>query len=119
MMFVYSGYWKVWSRVLKFEQRGRFIEVNLTPIPGNSWENDVAPIRIRAHSTPLDIRESGIYGDKVVDKLPEDIMQAMIHHLGTELTLRLLREDFLPQIDWDLYQQKDNGGANLEDIRKI
>ncbi|MBX4189341.1 hypothetical protein KW785_01960 [Candidatus Parcubacteria bacterium] len=95
---------------------GPFVEVNLTPIggfsPGVAWKDLVQPIRIRSHETSLDPR------DKRVEVLPENISQAMIRQLGPVLTQRLLTEDFLPQIDWDLYRRKCNGGANLEDIRR-
>ena len=118
-MFHYSGYWGSWSRVLcEDHPQGPFIEVNLTPIPNcydSTWGNHVAPIRIRAHGTARDYRKFG--GDKKTDQLPEEVKQAMVLNLGAELTERLLTEDFLPQIDWALYRQKCNGGANMDDIR--
>ncbi len=115
LMFYFCSYWQSWSRVLSSDHpKGPFIEVNLTPSGSYSstWEDRVAPIRIRAHGTARDPER-----DKVVDQLPEEVVQAMTRELGAELTERLLTEDFLSQIDWDLYRQKCNGGANLENIR--
>lgn len=112
-MFRYCGYWHSWTRVLSENHpKGPCIEVNLTPIPNcysSTWANDVAPIRIRAKGLSS--------GDKMADQLPEDVKRAMVRNLGAELTERLLTEDFLPQIDWNIYERKCNGGANLEDIR--
>jgi hypothetical protein len=114
-MFVLSGYWGTWSRVLgENHPEGRYIEVNLTPINGateEEWRKDVLPIRIRAHSTTRK------RDDKIVDRLPAVVEARLIAHLGKELTARLLTEDFLSQIDWALYRKHCNGGANLDDIR--
>lgn len=120
-MFHYSGYWGSWSRVLSTDHpRGPFVEVNLTPIPGNissTWDNHVRPIRIRFHGTARD--HSGMpMSDKDVAELPKEIEQAMRRNLGDALTDRLLTEDFLSQIDYDLYAKKCNAGANLEDIKR-
>lgn len=120
--FHYCGSWGTWSRVLSADHpQGPYIEVNLTPIPcchNSTWDNDVRPIRIRAHGTPRDY--IGYYPqDKETDELPDDVRAAMVRNLGPELTERLLTEDFLPLIDWDLYRQKTNGGANFDDIRSL
>ncbi len=110
-MFLYNSYWRNWSRVLSTNHpNGPFVEVNLTPI--NSWANDVSMIRIRLHGTARDPN------DKLVENLPHEIELKMVMNLGVELTARLLTEDFLPQIDWELYKKKCNGGANLEDIKR-
>lgn len=114
-MFHYSSYWRSWSRVLSSNHpAGPFIEVNLT-VPTHSvsaWQTDVAPIRIRAHRTHRSDT------DKLTDKLPAEVIAKMVSQLGGELTDRLLHEDFLPNIDWDLYELHDNGGAEYEQIRK-
>lgn len=110
-MFHYSSYWHTWSRVLSTSHpRGPFVEVNLTPI-NRDWENHVAPVRIRFHGTPPSDR------DIVNDALPPEVRASMVHHLGEELTDRLLTEDFLSQINVELYDQFNNGGANLDDIK--
>lgn len=111
-MFVYSSYWGTWSRRLSNNHpSGPFVEVNLTPIKhcySSTWKDDVAPIRIRFHGTAPSRN----------DKLTGELFVAMIDNLGTELVVRLLTEDFLSQIDYQLYTKFNNGGANFEDIRK-
>jgi len=108
----------MYSRILTFEEGPRGcpqVEVNLTPIPccpSSTWEADVAPIRIRAHST---MRGEGDLGMK---EPPLEILAEMKTHLGEALVHRLLTEDFLSQIDWDKYAAVNNGGANLADILK-
>jgi hypothetical protein len=57
--------------------------------------------------------------DKFVLELPDYVRQDMVQHIGEELTARLLTEDFLREIDWRLFQEKSNGGANLDDIRMV
>ena len=115
-MFHRSSYWHTWSRVLSDSHpHGPFVEVNLTPI--NGWDSEgmkhVAPIRIRVHGTARDAK------DKSVAELPAEVREEMVQFLGAELTERLLKEDFLSQIDWELYRKHCNGGANLADIRRI
>ena len=115
-MFYFCSYWQRWSRVLTpNHSSGSFIEVNLTPLPNNSsstWENDVAPIRIRKHFTAY------YPGDKFTPELPPEVRAEMVENIGEVLTARLLTEDFFPRVDWGLYQIKDNGGANFEDIKR-
>ena len=112
MRFHYSSYWGTWSRVLsESHPAGPFVEVNLTPCC-DTWQNNVEPVRIRAHGTARGER------DQETDTLPNDVREQMIWHLGEELTERLLTEDLLSQIDWDLYRKHNNGGANLADIRR-
>lgn len=114
-MYHYSGYWHSWSRVLSTNHPdGPFVEVNLTPIHGDSrgWASEVRPVRVRFHGTSREER------DKIVEQLPPEVRTRMVANLGEELTERLLTEDFLPQIDPALYQQHSNGGANLEKIRR-
>jgi hypothetical protein len=112
-MFIKSDYWGVWSRILNkgfhIPTNNLFVEVNLTPL--QSWDVDVRPIRIRAHSTNSN-------KNKPVTELPEDIKNLMVKNLGEELVNRLLFEDFLPMINWDLYREFCNGGANLEEIKQ-
>ena len=114
-MFVYSKYWGSWSRVLSTRHpKGPYVEVNLTPIAGwhsSSWETDVVPIRIRFHGTRYEKGE-------ICKTLLEEVKEIMIVNLGEDLTNRLLTEDFLSQIDIDLYEKHNNGGANLADISK-
>lgn len=114
--FHYCSYWRTWSRVLSTNHpQGPYVEVNLTPIPNcheSTWQDDVAPVRIRAHGTD---RKPG---DKDTHTLPPMIKRQMMRALGPDLVDRLLSEDFLSQIDWRKYRKFNNGGANLGDIRK-
>ncbi len=116
-MFHYSAYWHCWSRVLSTSHpKGPFVEVNLTALGGDmsdrSWAQQVKPIRIRFHGTA---RERN---DQQTETLPPEVLRIMVQKLGEELVNRLLTEDFLSQIDYDLYRQKCNGGANLADIKR-
>lgn len=110
--FHYSCTWSTWSRVLSTtDLHGPIVEVNLTPV--HDWASEVAQIRIRFHGTPF----GHCSHDKVTAELPARVRQQMVEKLGEELTEHLLTEDFLPQIDYELYRRHCNGGANLEDIR--
>lgn len=115
-MYVYSGYWRTWSRILgRRPNRIRVVvELNLTPINAHNgqhlWDKNVAPIVLRAHSTPKQP------DDKIVDELPVDVLIDMRAHLPESLVQRLLTEDFLSQVDWDKYDKVCNGGAKLADI---
>jgi hypothetical protein len=112
--FHYCAYWGTWSRVLSANHpHGPYVEVNLTPVATfRDWQSEVAPIRIRAHGTQRGPE------DKDTHQLPPVIRAQMMRALGPELVDRLLGEDFLRQIDWRKYRKHNNGGANLEDIRK-
>ena len=112
-MFYYCSYWGRWSRVLSTENFN-YVEVNLTPIPGSTetWA-DVAEIRIRKHCTARG------KNDLIMSELPADVVSTMKKNLGICLTDRLLNEDFLSQIDWDLYRKHDNGGAILSKINNV
>jgi len=112
--FHYSSYWGSWSRVLSHEGNC-YVEVNLTTIPNcssSSWEDDVAEVVIRRHYT------ARRHGDIDTDELPRDIHEAMIEHLGKEMTISLLGSDFLPEIDWEKYHKHCNGGCPLDKCLK-
>lgn len=112
-MFFYSHYWKTWSRRLGI-CRG-IVEVNLTPTHPDwriSWDEQVIPIIIRRHNTPTN------EGDRLVAKLPYAVYNDMMENIeDKQLIIRLLKEDFLPQIDWKLFRKYDNGGAEFRKIR--
>jgi hypothetical protein len=117
--FVYSNYWHTWSRLLSDNHPdGPFVEVDLTPTNSHhdsskkEWAEKIASIHIRKHGTSKSEK------DERVAELPSEVKAIMVSRLGAELTERLLTEDFLSQIDWDLYKQKCNGGASLNDIRR-
>lgn len=117
-MFVKSGYWRSWSRILSTPceaTKFRTVEVNLTPIPGcysSTWESDVKLIRVRMHLTARD------RFDVLCANLPGSVYQQMVNKLGSELTDYLVTGDILPLIDFHKYQKACNGGANLSDCLK-
>lgn len=114
-----SHYWGSWSRVLsEGVPQGKmsewFVELDLTPIPScfsSTWK-DIEKVNIRSHCTMRDKR------DIETDELPAEVRQAMVDKLGEQLTELLLTEDYLPQIDWELYNKFNNGGAPFERIKK-
>ena len=107
--YVYSSYWRRWSRVL--DQEGMWItEVDLTGI-NNNWDS-VRPINIRKHCTARN------HSDIFANELPIEVVQEMRKYLGVDLTESLMNEDFLSQIDWDKHKEHCNGGAPLYLIRK-
>jgi len=110
--YVYSNYWRTWSRVLEYKD-GQFVEVNLTAINPNDsyeWERN-SKIIIRKHRTK---QNDGIFRDF----LPAKVVAELEFHMGEEVVNRLMYEDFLPEIDWDRYNTYCNGGAEFELIRK-
>lgn len=114
-VFVYSSYWRTWSRVLKPRTRDSFqVEVNLTPanptVPA-SW-SQVRDIVFREHCTARDAN------DRYLERLPDSVIADMRLHVDEATIERLLHEDFLPQIDWVLYSQHDNGGCPLRLCQK-
>ena len=119
IQFVYSEYWSTWSRLLSpscTEYHGMVVELNLTPIMSHGqrgWEKQVKPAIIRAHFTPkCSPREYP------VDQLPGNIKALMLTELGENFMNYLLNENFLDQIDWELYDKYNNGGASFELIKK-
>ena len=110
--YVYCPYWHRWSRVLSSVD-GISVELNLTPIPHSdrTWAEDVAPGKIRRHCTvqsPSDFH----------NELPEEIVEALLDNLGVLRANWLLEYDFLPEIDWDLYDKCSNGGCRWDLCRK-
>lgn len=117
-LFVYSAYWGTWSRVLQFMQGGdnpvAQVEVNLTavnPTTKLDWRR-VPLIVIRKHVTARSDR------DLYVADLPDNALALMKEWLDEDTIQRLLHEDFLPQIDWDKYNQHCNGGCFLHQCIK-
>lgn len=110
-MFHYSSYWGTWSRVLiERDEQGNTVEVNLTPIPcahGSTWENHVKGGVIRRHFTGRSTN------DKLVPVLPPEILDSMVQNLGVKEVYFLLKENFLPQIDWEKYSRFNNGGCKF------
>lgn len=110
--YVYSSYWRTWSRVLECKD-GCFVEVNLTainPKDASEWERN-SSIIIRRHRTSQ-------CGNSFSDIIPMYALAELESHMSEDVVQRLLYEDFLPQIDWDRYNAYNNGGAEFELIRK-
>ena len=106
-LFVYSSYWHSWSRVLRFYQNGGTqVEVDMFPLINDKQVN------IRKHRTVRSVN------DFYSRYMPNNVIEQMVDRYGQELTDRLLHEDFLPQINWDLYEQHCNGGAEFDRIKK-
>jgi hypothetical protein len=112
-LFVFSAYWRTWSRVLRFSQHGECnqtqVEVDLTatnPTTALHWPR-VQAINIREHHTARNAR------DLYTADLPLQVVELMRTWMPEEVVQRLLHEDFLPQIDWDKYQKHNNGGCRL------
>lgn len=113
-MFHYSAYWQTWSRVLS-ENDGVIVELNLTPANpqwDRSWKEQVETTWIRRHRTPLGDK------DQLVSQLPDEVMEQMRKHLTESLVIWLLRTEFLPLIDWEKFEEHNNGGAPLHKILK-
>lgn len=117
-LFVYSAYWGTWSRVLRFMNKGNTgqVEVNLTATNldfSRDWDK-VASLNIRLHGTSRDAK------DLYVKELPANALGWMRNWLDAPVIERLLHEDFLPKIDWELYNKNTNGGCPFEkcSIRK-
>lgn len=110
--FVYSGYWRTWSRILDYKD-DCFVEVDLTPVNptvASEW-NKVAQINIRRHRTnPLN--------NRFANTLDSEVLGLMSKWLSLDVIERLLHEDFLPSIDWDRYAAHNNGGAVFSLIKK-
>lgn len=112
-VFIFSYYWNSWSRILMERDahgNNHYIEVNLTAINDCDWER-VRSINIRRHGTTRD------RNDKFVGTLPAKAVEYMRKHMDEETVERLLHEDFLWQIDWNLYEKHCNGGAPFEQIK--
>jgi hypothetical protein len=77
-VYHFSAYWQRWSRVLNITDLGYVREIDLTP--GNpqwmtSWTKTHCAGRIREHITDMFQR-----GDKLVIRLPIDVMQMLEQH---------------------------------------
>jgi hypothetical protein len=82
------------------------VEVDLTP------SCPERRINIRSHKTGRSA------DDKVSRYLPRSVYEEMVKKYGEELTNRLIDEDMLFRIDWNLYKKNCNGGAEFELIQK-
>jgi hypothetical protein len=116
-LFVFSGYWRTWSRVLRegnSREQINTVEVDLTPVNGFSESDwiETRLINVREHST---MRKPG---DLIVEVLPEAVLETMRKWIDEGVIERLLNEDFLPNIDWEKYRHFSNGGAPFHVIAK-
>lgn len=114
-MFVYSAYWRKWSRLLLNEFDNQCVELDLEPVNVSSaaeWER-IKQQNIRRHRTPR------VSGDKVSTQLPAEVLSCMRQHLSETCINALLTYDYLPEIDWALYDKVSNGGAPFEKVRQF
>lgn len=116
ILFVYSSYWRVWSRLLLRQKLGySAVEIDLTPpdiTKADQWQR-VADVYIRQHRTAPQAQ------DRLVSELPDMVLNLMKQSIPDEALQRLLTEDFLPQIDWRAYKMYSNGGCAFERCKRI
>ena len=115
-MFVYSSYWHTWSRVLGHVKYG-IVELNLTPINASwcgdkKWQQEVGRGVIRRHCTHIE-------PDNFYKELPSEVLLQMGKYLDAGQIAKLLTYDFLPEIDWALYDKHRNAGCAFELCRKV
>ena len=109
--FVYSSYWRTWSRLLLNDfDTNKCVELNLTPVGASGWPR-VATENIRRHMTKR------LANDKIVWVLPKEVEQACREHLGDKLFDKMLTYDYLSEIDWKAYDEASNGGAPFASIQ--
>lgn len=125
--FRYSAYWGKWSlqltdrwavRSAGGHKPGSFstVEIDLQPI--NGWgftdgsDEVVRSMNLRVHMT------SPHKNDKLEHELPIHVEIELMAQLGPDLTAWLLdpASEILGLVDWDLYRQRNNGGASLREI---
>ena len=113
-IFVYSSYWRTWSRVL-LRMGGKFnyqLEVDVTPINDHyvsSWV-PTESIRIRKHCT--------VHGPKDIytHDLPDGVVKQMEEYLSQDVINIILHSDIYNLVDWELYDSIRNvegGGIML------
>ena len=118
-IFVYSSYWRTWSRVL-LRMGGNFryqLEVDVTPVNplfNDSWRN-TKNIRIRKHCT--------VHGPKDIytHDLPDDVVEQMKEHVSQETIDVIIHSDLYNLIDWERFDDAYNaggGGVHLLDCIK-
>lgn len=118
--YVYSNYWRTWSRVLQAPSRQNgncWVELDITPVnPGraSAWER-IRQETIRRHVTSRSEKDI-----LLIDKpLPRTVVDELFCRLGEDRLHRLLTFDYLPRINWNNYRQHDNGGAPFNLLMKV
>ncbi len=110
-VFHFSSYWRTWSRVLTTYVDGNgTLELNLTPVNPHlptSWVEQVRPIIFRNHRTTLDV------DDLLLEKLPDEVQEVMLNHLGVRLTQQLLETDWISLLDMPKVRRGKHGGGGL------
>ena len=113
-IFVYSSYWRTWSRVL-LRMGGKFyyqLEVDVTPINDHNVSSWVPTesIRIRKHCT--------VHGPKDIytHDLPDTVVERMEEYLSQDVINIILHSDIYNLVDWELYysiRNVEGGGIML------
>ena len=118
-IFVYSSYWRTWSRVL-LRMGGSFnyqLEVDVTPINEQykeSWEQ-TKNVRIRRHCTVHGPR------DVYTHHLPDVVIDNMKEHISQNTIDVILHSDLYNLVDWERFDDVHNasgGGVHLLDCIK-
>lgn len=121
--FHFTTYWRTWNRVLTnsnpFCDKNVFVVIGLTP-PNNhrrEWE-EIANVRFYKSDGSSNPFMPGYSSPEDSIALPTEIIKRMEDNLDPLMINYLLHHDFLPEIDWNLFDKRYNGGVMLEDCRK-
>ncbi|UOX39536.1 putative CytH-like phosphatase [Aeromonas phage ZPAH34] len=113
--FVYSSYWRTWSRVLQ-RMGGAFhtqIEIDITPINPDldrSWLA-IPKVNIREHCTIS--RE----GDIWTHHLPDDVVKTLEARVSKSQLDLILHEDLLPMINVKEFSKAGHSLILLEVVK--
>lgn len=115
-MFIYSGYWKTWNRILWKGDSG-IVELDLTPVNPTHpkvWERSALQV-IRFHCTSISA------SDKLTSLLPSSVLKLMEEKYGPDLTNRMLMHDYMSEITPTMISAACNasngGGVPLQYIK--
>lgn len=127
-IYVYSSYWRNWSRRVMVKVSYPFadapdlsltswMEVSLEPIGSRSWD-EIATMRLRLHGT------SRSRNDLVTRDLPDRVRSCMEAHLPKELVEFMLTGDIYGAIDFPKFYEAERqnyggGGLPIDLCRKV
>ena len=119
LALVYSAYWRNWSRLI-YMYNGDYVEVDLQPVNSHkdiNWEKS-RNVNIRKHSTKPKKGDRRYLMVQKGSKIYNEVLLELIDHLTLREISYLLSYDFLPEIDWDLWEKYNNGGVFFKDCKK-
>lgn len=105
-LVVYNHYWGTYSRLLG-KQSGISIELNLTPVNDNGWDN-VLDETIRVHLTGRDPKDKVMHHSFV----PEIVVKVIKSNIGPYMADKLMTTDYLGIMG------ERFGVSNIEDLYK-